>query len=189
MRDYPSSKLRWERLSNKWYETYHWTCGPLIICIIIVVAVGLIPSCKTMAAHGWVMSGNCISSCICEARFGSSSFCRRIFHMVCRAGLSNNSLLLHAVYVIFFGLLGAALHSSSPGFPRISEVFPWLLCWSEHVSCLFYRILWSVVWGGPEILNLPRALHTADSWAFSHPPFCEHCPACGDGADSVWWRW
>jgi hypothetical protein len=45
-------------------------------------------------------------------------------HLVCRAGLSYDSLLLPAVGVVLFGLFGAALYSSSPGVLRISEAFP-----------------------------------------------------------------
>jgi hypothetical protein len=45
-------------------------------------------------------------------------------HLVFRAELPGDSLLLHTVDVVLFGLLGAALHSSSPGVPRIIETFP-----------------------------------------------------------------
>jgi hypothetical protein len=45
------------------------------------------------------------------------------YHLVCRAGLSGDSLLLHAVNVVLLGLLGVTLHSGSR-IPENPQYFP-----------------------------------------------------------------
>jgi hypothetical protein len=63
--------------------------------------------------------------------FGNGSFCHRScrcwsYHLVCRAGLPGDSLLLYAVDEVLLSLHGAALHNGSPGVPKTRETFPWL---------------------------------------------------------------